>query len=187
VSEKAVAVARPRTGAVAPNSFTARVLVAILTTAGLFYVDVIPALVIGLQDGLGFSVQQAGYVVAANVYGAAAGGLLAVFIVGRLAWRSASLVALLLLIGIDALSTQVTAPQTMLAVRLVDGLVGGVLVGIGYSIIARMQAPERTFALLLMIQFGLGGVGVFSLPQLVEQFGASICSVRSSPSACWPW
>jgi predicted MFS family arabinose efflux permease len=159
---------------VAPNSFAARVLVAILTTAGLFYVDVIPALVIGLQDGLGFTPQQAGYVVAANVYGAAAGGLLAVFLVGRLAWRSTSIAALLLLIVVDAISTQITSANVMLAVRLVDGLIGGVLVGMGYSIISRMQAPERTFAMLLVIQFGLGGLGIFSLPLLVEQFGASV-------------
>jgi DHA1 family inner membrane transport protein len=174
VTDKVLSAAPVRAGAVTPNSLAARVLVAILTTAGLFYVDVLPALVIGLQDGLGFTPQQAGYVVAANVYGAAAGGLLAVFLVGRLSWRPASVVALLLLIGADTLSTQIASPQVMVVVRLVDGLIGGVLVGLGYSIIARMHAPERTFAMLLAIQFGLGGLGVFSLPQLVEQFGASI-------------
>lgn len=174
MTDKVISVAPARAGAVAPNSFAARVLVAILTTAGLFYVDIIPALVIGLQDGLGFTPQQAGYVVAANVYGAAAGGLLAVFLVARLAWRLASVTALLLLICVDAVSTQVSSPDVLLALRLLDGLIGGVLVGLGYSIIARMHAPERTFAMLLAIQFGLGGLGVFLLPPLVAQHGASI-------------
>ena len=169
-----VADALGRARAVAPNGYAARLLVAILTTAGLFYVDFMPALVIGLQAGLGFTPQAAGYVVAANVYGAAAGGLVAVFTVNLVPWRAAAMVALLLLIGADALSTQVSTPGAMIALRLVDGLIGGVLVGTGYSIIARMQTPERTFGMLLVVQFGLGGLGVFWLPRLVERFGASV-------------
>ena len=57
----------------APNSEIARVLLAFLATAGLFYVNIMPALVDGLIEGLQFSNRQAGFVGSANVYGAAAG------------------------------------------------------------------------------------------------------------------
>jgi len=46
----------------APDSNLARIFLAFLATAGLFYVNIMPALVSGLIDGLGFSNQQAGYV-----------------------------------------------------------------------------------------------------------------------------
>ena len=58
----------------APNGEIARVLLAFLATAGLFYVNIMPALVDGLIEGLGFNNQQAGFVGSANVYGAALGG-----------------------------------------------------------------------------------------------------------------
>lgn len=74
----------------APNGEIARVLLAFLATAGLFYVNIMPALVDGLIEGLGFSNQQAGFVGSANVYGAALGALAAVFIVKRAPWKLVS-------------------------------------------------------------------------------------------------
>ena len=50
-----------------PNGEVARVLLAFLATAGLFYVNIMPALVDGLIEGLGFSNRDAGLVGSANV------------------------------------------------------------------------------------------------------------------------
>ncbi len=67
--------------AVAPNSMYARIFLAFLASAGLFYVNIMPAIVDGLKEGLAFTDRQAGFVASANVYGAAVGALLVVFIV----------------------------------------------------------------------------------------------------------
>jgi hypothetical protein len=45
-----------------PNGEIARVLLAFLATAGLFYVNIMPALVDGLIEGLGFTNREAGIV-----------------------------------------------------------------------------------------------------------------------------
>ena len=45
------------------------------------------AIVAGVHDGLDVSDQQAGWVGSANVYGAALGALVAVFLVKRMPWR----------------------------------------------------------------------------------------------------
>ena len=58
-----------------PNGEIARVLLAFLASAGLFYVNIMPALVDGLIHGAGFSNRQAGMVGSSNVYGAALGAL----------------------------------------------------------------------------------------------------------------
>ena len=156
---------------VAPNSMLARVFLAFLSTAGIFYVNILPALVDGLITALGFSNQQAGSVASANLYGAALGALLIVFLIRKLNWQLMALLFLAGLISIDLASMFVNQPDTMVALRFADGFVGGMLVGTGFSVIARTDGPDRTFGVLLFVQFGLGGLGVMMLPGLVDQFG----------------
>lgn len=159
---------------VSPNSMTARVFLAFLSTAGIFYVNILPALVDGLISALEFSNQQAGAVASANLYGAAFGALLIVFLIKKLNWRKMALLFLLALIAIDLVSIFVSNATTMTTLRFADGFVGGMLVGTGFSVIARTKGPDRTFGVLLFVQFGLGGLGVMLLPGLVEQFGTRV-------------
>lgn len=159
---------------VAPDSMTARVLLSFLATAGLFYVNIMPALVDGLKEGLAFSNKQAGMVGAFNMYGGACGALLMAFIVRRLNWKPAAKLMLLGLIVMDLISIPVTDPTVLMAVRFLHGCIGGALVGLGFSIFARTCAPDRTFGVLLLVQAGAGGLGVMFLPFLVTLFGTAI-------------
>ena len=156
---------------VAPNSMLARVFLAFLSTAGIFYVNILPALVDGLITALGFTNQQAGSVASANLYGAALGALLIVFLIRKLDWQLAALLFLGGLLAVDLASIFVTQANTMIALRFADGFIGGMLVGTGFSVIARTDGPDRTFGVLLFVQFGLGGLGVMMLPGLVDLFG----------------
>lgn len=158
----------------APEGLVACVLLAFLATAGLFYVNIMPALVAGLIDGLGFSKRQAGFVGSANVYGAACGALVAVFLVRRLPWRRTEVVALSLLLLLDLISTQVTTAGPLIALRFFHGVVGGISVGIGLAVMARTRVPDRAFGMLLTVQYGAGGLGVMFLPRLAHQFGPQV-------------
>src|SRR3546814_8740100 len=73
----------------APDRLWLYALLALVATAGFFYVNIMAAIVDGLITGLGFSNAQAGTVGAANIYGASVGSLLAVLLVRRLRWRPA--------------------------------------------------------------------------------------------------
>lgn len=157
----------------APDGLVAAVLLSFLATAGLFYVNIMAALVSGLIDGLHFTEQQAGYVASANVYGAAVGALASVFFVRRIAWRPVAFALLLALIAADVVSIFVSAPDTLILLRFAHGTIGGMLVGTGFSVIARTRVPDRTFGMLLVVQFGLGGVGVMILPRIVPIFGTA--------------
>ncbi|MCO4812108.1 MAG: MFS transporter [Gammaproteobacteria bacterium] len=154
-----------------PNGEVARVLLAFLATAGLFYVNIMPALVDGLIEGLGFSNRDAGLVGSANVYGAAVGAFTAVFIVKRVNWRMAAVVLLVGLITVDLLSMLLTSAPALIGTRFIHGCIGGLLVGIGFAVISRTTEVDRTFGYLLTIQFGLGGLGLIYLPPLVPAFG----------------
>ena len=155
------------------NSTLARIGLAFLATAGLFYVNIMPALVDGLIKGLGFTKAEAGMVGSANVYGAAVGALIAVFLIKHVRWKMAMVGLLSLLIALDFVSMWMTTPDLLIATRFIHGFVGGLSVGIGFGIIARTIQPDKTFGYLLVIQFGFGGLGVMFLPPLVPEFGTN--------------
>ena len=152
----------------------ARIILAFLTTAGLFYVNIMPTIVSGLIEALGFSNQQAGNIASANMYGAATGALLIVFLIKRLNWQWVSITLLTTLIAIDLYSISLSDPATLLMVRFIHGFTGGMLVGTGFSLIARTHEPDRTFGVLLFVQFGLGGLGIMFIPGLVPEYGTQI-------------
>ncbi len=165
---------RGRLSPLRPEGYVTAFLLAILTTAGIYYVNIMAAIVTGLSDGLGFSAKEAGLVGSANVYGAAAGALVAVFLVKRLPWRKLMWGLLSLLVALDLVSILVTTPELMIGLRFVHGVVGGCSVGVGLAVMARTPVPDRAFGMLLVVQYGFGGLGVMFLPGLVPEFGARV-------------
>lgn len=157
-----------------PDGLLAACFLSFLATAGIFYVNIMPALVSGLISGLAFSQREAGFVGSANLYGAAFGALTIVLFVARIAWRRASVALLGALMAIDALSMLVQAPWVMIPLRAVHGFAGGMLVGVAFAVIARTRSPDRVFGVLLLVQFGLGGLGVMTLPRLVPLLGTGV-------------
>ncbi|MFA4892431.1 hypothetical protein [Brevundimonas sp.] len=176
MTDNVPATAPPRRGLphIPEDSLLASVLLSFLATAGLFYVNIMAALVDGLIGGAGLTSKQAGLVVSANVYGAAVGALVAVFIIRRLPWRPTALSVLCGLIVVDLISTLIKAPELLIGLRFFHGLMGGLLVGVAFAVIARTKTPDRTFGMLLVVQFGLGGLGLMFLPRLVPVFGHGV-------------
>jgi predicted MFS family arabinose efflux permease len=156
----------------APDGLVASVLLAFLATAGLFYVNIMPALVSGLVEALHFSPRDAGFVASANVYGAALGALLAAFLIRRLPWRPTAITTLLSMAAIDLISILIVEPAPMIPLRFLHGTIGGVLVGVAFSVIARTRRPDQNFGMLLVVSAGMGGLGLMVLPRLVPIFGA---------------
>lgn len=149
-------------------------LLSLIATAGFFYVNIMAAIVDGLVTGLGFSNPQAGMVGAANIYGASVGSFIAVLLVRRVAWRQTLFILLSLLLLVDLGSMAISSPGLLTAMRALHGLVGGMAVGVAYSVMARTHSPDRAFGMLLLVQFALGGLGVMFLPTLVPDYGARI-------------
>lgn len=155
----------------APDGFAARFALGALVTAGILYANVGPVIVSGLAAMPGFSAEPAGYVLSANMYGAALGGLVVIFLVARLRWRIALTALIVLMAAADLVSTLVHTPLPLATIRFLHGFACGVFLGVGISVIARTRSPERTFALNTGIQVTLGGVGVALLTPLVARVG----------------
>ena len=157
-----------------PNGLVAAFLLAFLATAGLFYVNIMQALVVGLADGLHIGSSRAGQIGAANTYGAALGALIGVFLVPRVPWRSSAWILLPTLIGIDLACMGLTSAGVLVAIRFVHGMVGGLLVAITYSVMGRVRDADRAFGVLLIVQYGIGGLGDMLLPGLVPRWGVQV-------------
>lgn len=149
-------------------------LLALLATAGFFYVNIAAAMVDGMIGSLGFTNSQAGTVMSANIYGTSAGGLAAVFMVRRWAWRPTLMVLFGTLLLLDGISMFVHSYPVMLGVRAIDGVVGGASVGVALSLLGRTHNPDRAFGMLLAFQFGCGGLAMLWLPTLVAEHGARV-------------
>ncbi|WP_321393560.1 MFS transporter [Emcibacter sp.] len=166
---------------VSPEGLAAAVLLAFMTTAGLFYVNLGGAFLTAFVDGLGISREAAGYIVSANKYGAAFGALIATLGTRYLSWRKVAYFVLPGMIAIDLLSFQITSSEVLVGVRFLHGMIGGFLVGLGLGVIARTENPDSGYGMLLAVQYSFGSLGIFLVPKLVgtygpgAAFGALIC------------
>ena len=77
------------------------------------------------------------------------------------------------LISIDIISSQIPNANLLILIRFLHGSVGGFLVGIGLSVIARTTFPDRVFGMLMVVQYSFGSIGIFTVPRLVDAFGYS--------------
>ncbi len=152
----------------------ARFVLAVLTSAGILYANVAPVIVSGLVQSAGYTTEAAGYVFSANMYGTAIGGLAISLVIARLNWRKSAVILLALLIASDLVCAFTDTAPVLYSIRFIHGLAGGALIGVGFSVIARVKAPEVTFAILIFIQLSLGGIGTALLMPLIIQHGMSL-------------
>lgn len=148
-------------------------LLAFIAMATLAYLNYLPALVNALAADLGFTDAEAGQIVAANGYGALAGSAAAIYLVSKLRWQAALLSCLALLGILELSSVLADNYYLMLSWRFLAGIVGGLGLGIAFSVLARLPNPDRAFGLLLLLQFTTGSLVIYLLPLLSTLLGAN--------------
>jgi len=156
------------------DGLPARVALALLMSAGIVYASTGPVIVTGLALSEMFSSESAGYVLSVNMYGTAVGGLLVALLVKRVNWRITAAILLTGLGVVDCLSAWFGVNETLYPLRFLHGLIGGALMGVTTSVVARTENPERTFAIAIFVQLGLGGVGAATLTPLLDEYGVGI-------------
>ncbi|WP_157678272.1 MFS transporter [Oleiphilus messinensis] len=147
---------------------------AFMTMTGLSYINFLPALVNALAGDIGFDEAEAGQIVALNSYGGLLGSTLAIFMVRKFRWEPAMFLSLMALALIDVItiSTGASGPghyHLMLGMRFLAGVSGGLSLGIGFAVLARLQNPDRAFGTLLFVQFIIGSIVIYGLPALEAQ------------------
>ncbi|MBT0588041.1 MFS transporter [Alteromonas oceanisediminis] len=141
-------------------------LVAFCTMACMAYINFLPAVVDVMINGLGLSQQQAGEVVAINGYGGLLGLALAVCLGASCPWRKIVVYCLVTMMVLDLTSPFTQDGNFLVVWRFFSGVMGGVSMGIMFSFIARLPVPDKAFGLLLFLQFVLGSLVIYLLPEL---------------------
>lgn len=139
---------------------------AFIAMAGLAYINFLPSVVNALAGGIGFNQTEAGQIVAANGYGGLIGSIVAIFLIHKVQWRPLLLILMALLAIIDFNSIFIDSYNTMIGWRFFAGVIGGLCVGIGFSVLARLPIPDRAFGTMLFIQFSIGSIAIYLLPEL---------------------
>lgn len=93
----------------------------------------------------------------------------------RVNWRLAALVAAVLFIVANLLSTGAETYTDLLLSRFVSALAGGSLMIICLASAATTANPSRVYGLWVMGQLVVGAVGLAVLPGLFERYGLSAC------------
>ena len=156
--------ARPTAdGALVPHgALSVYVMVAMVAMAGPLYIDIMPAIIAALRTEYGLSAARSGYVAASNGYGSTCGALAALFIVPRVPWRALSAGLLLALVAADGATIGAHGFETLMVLRFLHGVAGGMLVGTTYALLAQMADPRRGFGIVFILHFGFGGLGIMA-------------------------
>lgn len=156
---------------IATTGTLAYCLLAFVAMAGLAYINFLPGVVNALAENIGFRDAQAGQIVAINGYGGLLGLAIAIVLIPRVRWQYAMLTFLALLVMVDLATAWVEPYPLLLGWRFGAGVLGGLCVGIGLAVLARLNDPDRAFGLLMFVQFSLGSVVIYLLPGLESVLG----------------
>ncbi len=143
----------------------------VLGVVGAFGVVPQPLLVGALQDHLAFSSQQASLIPATEVFAGALTSILAAFWIRRVNWRTASFVALTIVVAGNVLSSYQSSFSGLLALRLLVGLLGqGTAFVIAISVLSTTRKTDRNFAYSVAAQVGFAAVALGALPYAIAQW-----------------
>lgn len=160
---------------VTDDSWAASLLLAFLSSAGLYYVNIFPVIVSALMEGAGLSNAQAGEITFANTIGAVVGAFAISWVVKKIhRWKTAAAWLLCLSMSMDLATISLAQIDLLIPLRFVHGVLGGALVGIGFAVIARSAAPGRCYSMVLIVQYTGGAFGMLVLPALVSQHGTYV-------------
>ncbi|MGB1237923.1 MAG: MFS transporter [Pseudomonadales bacterium] len=130
-----------------------------LCTLPALVIIFLPMLVGGMVEHLGMSAQQAGYVATSDMLGYTLGTIGSFFFIHKLNWRLIAVACIAVMIAANGFSGTISDYQTLLAVRFVSGLGGGILTAITFAAMGQMRDPDSAYGWWLVLQAAFGLVG----------------------------
>lgn len=152
------------------NGLLATFLAALTALLGLMPLAILPIFVGIIVDELGLSTQMAGALTSINLLGNAF-GVLAVSFITRVSIKHLVYIGVAVEIVFELASLSSGTGIDLFAFRFIAGLGGGLVTGAAYSWIARQVNPDRGFALLILLQFLLGSILFYILPEITLEYG----------------
>ena len=157
-----------RQSADSPSAIAAAIHLNVISAAMLL---VQPAFVQGLVEQAGLDERSAGYVASAEMFGVAIGAAVVALGAARINWRTACIASVGGMAVLSAVSAAMLSTWLFMALRLLVGVGGGILMSISFAAIGKTSHPDRNFAWLVSCALTFGAVVVFAMPPLLEHIG----------------
>jgi len=153
------------------NSLKVLVAALLVHTIGPQTVLLLPGFVQGMVEYIGFTDQQAGYVVSAELSGMTVATILIMFLVSRVNWRHVFALALGILIVGNFLSVFLMDYSSFMVVRFFTGLGGGAIVALSYAIFGLTAKADRNFGLCIMFVLVYSAIVYPFMPFIYTKIG----------------
>jgi len=145
-----------------PTSIAAAIL---LSCVGVFAIMAGPIMTEVLVGTVGLPPDVAGQIFAVEALGTALGPVAATLWMGRVRWRTAAIVALLVVIAGNVVSSYQTTPGALTTLRFAVGFLGqGTAFALAMAIISGTAQKDRNFAFLIAAQVVMGVLFFLLLP-----------------------
>jgi len=107
----------------------------------------LPGFVQGMVEYIGFTDQQAGYVVSSELWGMTVAAIAMMFLISRVNWQHMIAFALCILVVANALSVFLTDYFAFLVIRFFAGIGAGAIVALCYATFGLTARADRNFGL----------------------------------------
>jgi predicted MFS family arabinose efflux permease len=149
-------------------------LPAILTVVtGAQVVIIQPVVVQALTEYAGFSAEQSGYILSAEMWGFAVTTIAMVVLVSRFHWHRLIYTSVGLMLCANVSSLLATDATTLSICRFIAGLGAGGLVSLGFAAVGRLPQPDRCFGFAVTGALTYGALVVAMAPFLFQLGGYS--------------
>lgn len=130
-----------------------------LCTLPALVIIFLPMLVGGMVEHLGMTAQQAGFVATSDMLGYTIGTIASFFFIHKMNWRILALVCIAIMAAANGFSGTIGDYQTLLVVRFISGLGGGILTAVTFAAMGQMRDPDSAYGWWLVFQAAFGFVG----------------------------
>ena len=142
-------------------------ILSLLSTCGAAVYFIAPLLVGGYVTQLGFSSQQGGYIISAELAGFAVAAIPAAIWVKRFNWRTALYLSAGSVILMNLVTSSLTGFALFPVVRFLGGFASGIQLAVCMAVIHRNLDPDRSLGYWFGLQLLVASVGVIFLPALI--------------------
>ena len=153
------------------NSLRCVICIALLAAVTPAAVVLGPIVVGAYVDDLGFSPQQAGYLISAELMGAGLATLIAYFAISRFNWHLILRAALAVCLLLNLISAFQTAHGALIPIRFVYGLSFGTIMTMTIVMVGMTKDQERNFGYWSMGQVAFAVLGFAVFPMFLSNFG----------------
>ena len=151
-----------------PKTIIAAVIISIVGNAVFIGM---PMLVGSLADTLGFNEQQLGWLASADLIGIFFASILASLLVNRINRKLLVYIGITVAIIANFSSTLFHDYHTLLAIRIISGLGGGMCYSIGVATLAGTHKTARNFSILLFVLVAVNAIELYTFPTISQQWG----------------